>query len=61
MTVLKELAGSFGGLPIKKKIGKGTDMDWRMALYSRDRLMKYIQMLQEEENSSNLKFNHTLT
>ena len=25
---------------------------WRMALYSRDRLMKYIQMLQEEETSS---------
>ncbi len=25
---------------------------WRMALYSRDRLMKYIQMLQEEETPS---------
>ena len=27
----------------------------KMASYSRDRLMKYIQMLQEEESSSNLK------
>ena len=28
---------------------------WRMALYSRDRLLKYIQMLQKEEDYSNLK------
>ena len=27
----------------------------KMAPYSRDRIMKYIQMLQEEETSSNLK------
>jgi len=27
LTVLKELAGSFGGLPIKNKAGKGTDME----------------------------------
>jgi hypothetical protein len=27
----------------------------KMASYSQDRLMKYIQMLQEEESSSNLK------
>jgi hypothetical protein len=38
-----ELAGSFGGLPIENKTGKDIDMDG---------LMKYIQMLQEEENSS---------
>ena len=28
---------------------------FKMAPYSRDRIMKYIQMLQEEETSSNLK------